>query len=156
MSYYFTAGIPVDDKIRTRRNSQKRVELVFLRNRGEYDLIAFPRNLDLRSLEVELLRNTYDLRMSAVFNFYNFHTTHPESTLAERSRATGDSPTGLQDFNGILKQFRMLFEELAIGCNKSNPAPKQNGKLIQKRNLIEQRKMLRRLAKEFQIRIVAL
>ena len=76
--------------------------------------------------------------------------------LRIRKKEAGDSQTSLQDFNGILKQVRMLFEKLAIGCNKSNPAPKQNGKLIQKRCLIEQRKMLRRLEKELQIRIVTL
>ena len=74
MSYYISVGIPVNTEIRARRSCQKRIELVFLRNRGENDLIAVPGNLYLRSLEAEFLRNTYDLRLSAVFDFYNFHT----------------------------------------------------------------------------------
>lgn len=84
------------------------------------------------------------------------HVIAPYNAADQDKKEAGESQTGLQDFNGILKQLRMFFEELAIRCNKSNPAPKQNGKLIQKRNLIEQRKMLRRLEKELQIRIVAL
>ena len=62
----------------------------------------------------------------------------------------------LQDFDGIPKQLRMLLIQLAVRGNKRNPAPEQNGKLIQKCGLIKKRKRPGRFEKKLQVRIIVL